>query len=262
MKTTMTGAVLAAAMIAGCGAAGQAGRAVTGTVSGVGQAATGTVGAVAGATTGVVGAAAGATTGAVGAVAGATTGTVGAATGAVTGGAAAAAGAIPTGPLDRTLERDGIRFRVTSANSGSINQVTIAPSGLEKENSPVTVEVDGTVTGVETADLDGDGSPEILVFANSAGSGSYGSLVGYAANRRKSMTQIYLPPILGNSPEGKGYMGHDTFRVDGRRLLRSFPVFRKGDPNCCPSGGTRTIEYALVRGEAGWILKSRGFKDA
>ena len=79
-------------------------------------------------------------------------------------------------------------------------------------------------------------------------------------NRRKSMTQIDLPPILGNSPEGKGYMGHATFRVDGRRLLRSFPIYRDGDPNCCPKGGTRTVAYALVRGEAGWILKGSAFE--
>ena len=239
-RTTWTGAVLAGALLAGCGAASQAGRSATGVAGGVGQSAAGAVGVAAGATSGVVGAAAGATTGT----------------------AAAVAGAIPIGPVDRTLERDGIRFRVTSPNSGSTNTLTIAPSGLEKDDSPVTVEIDGTVTGIETSDLDGDGSPEILVFANSAGSGSYGSLVGYAANRRKSMTQIYLPPILGNSPEGRGYMGRDTFRVDGRRLLRSFPIHRTDDPNCCPTGGTRTIEYGLVRGEAGWILKPRGFKDS
>lgn len=250
LRTGM-GLAFAATLLSGCGAAQQAGRATTGVVGAAGQAATGVVGAAAGATTGAAGAAAGAVTGTVGAVAGAAGTAVG-----------STAGAVPPGPVDRTLERDGIRFRVTSANSGSLNRVTIAPSGLEKDSAPVTVEVDGTLTGIETADLDGDGSPEILVYATSAGSGSYGSVTGYAVNRRRSMSQVYLAPILGNSPEGRGYMGRDAFRVDGKRLLRTFPIYRENDANCCPSGGTRTIEYALDRGEAGWILRMVGFQDA
>ena len=36
--------------------------------------------------------------------------------------------------------------------------------------------------------------------------------------------------------------------------MRRFPLYRDGDPNARPTGGTRTVEYALVRGEAGWIL--------
>lgn len=249
MRNAWAGFAIAGIALSGCAATQQAGRAATGVVGAAGQATTGVVGAAAGATTGAVGAVAGGATGATGALAAAS-------------GGADGARALPPGPVDRTLERDGIRFRVTSPNAGSPNRVTIAPSGLEKDDSPVTAEVDGLVTGIETADLDADGSPEILVFANGAGSGSYGSLVGYAANRRKSMSQIYLPPILGNSPEGRGYMGHDSFRVDGRRLVRSFPVYRENDPNCCPSGGTRTVEYGLVRGEAGWVLRMSGFKDA
>ena len=217
---------------------------------------------VANATTGVVGAAANATTGTVGAVAGATTGTVGAVAGATTGTVGAVAGALPGAGFDRTLERDGIRFRVTCPNQGSLNQVTIAPSGLPADARPVNVEVDGSVTGAEVADLDGDGSPEILVFANSAGSGSYGSVVGYAVNGRKSMSQIFLPPIEGNSAIGKGYLGHDSFKVVGNRLVRTFPIYRPKDANCCPSGGTRKVEYALARGEAGWILRQVGFSDS
>ena len=236
MKQEMTGIALAAAALVvatGCSVARP-----------VANATTGVVGAAANATTGIVGAAANATTGTVGAVAGATTGTV------------AGAG------FDRTLERDGIRFRVTCPNQGSLNQVTIAPSGLPADARPVTVEVDGSVTGAEVADLDGDGSPEILVFANSAGSGSYGSVVGYAVNGRKSMSQIFLPPIEGNSAIGKGYLGHDSFKVVGNRLVRTFPIYRPKDANCCPSGGTRKVEYALARGEAGWILRQVGFSDS
>jgi hypothetical protein len=148
----------------------------------------------------------------------------------------------------------GITFHVTSANSGSINEVTITPSGLEIDNSPVTVEVDGTITGAEVGDLNVDGSPEIYIFANSAGSGSYGSLVAFATNNRKSMTPIYLPPIAEHPEASKGYMGHDDFAVVESSLVQRFPVYAEGDSNANPTGGTRQIQYRLEAGEAGWVL--------
>ena len=51
----------------------------------------------------------------------------------------------------------------------------------------------GSVSGAEVADPNADGSPK--VYVTSAGSGSYGSLVAYAANHRKSLSEIVLPPL-------------------------------------------------------------------
>jgi hypothetical protein len=169
--------------------------------------------------------------------------------------AAAPAAAVPKGPLDRTLALQGITFRVRSANDSSINRLELTPSGLEIDNRPIVREIDGTVTGVEVADLDADGSPEIYVYVSSAGSGSYGSLVAYAANRRKSLSEIHLPPIAGDARIAGGYQGHDRFAVGEGALLRRFPVYRLGDPNAAPSGGMRQIQYKLARGEASWRLR-------
>lgn len=149
----------------------------------------------------------------------------------------------------------GITFHVTSPNSGSINELTITPSGLEIDNSPVTVEVDGTVTGAEVADLNADGSPEIYVYATSAGSGSYGSLIAYGTNNRKSMTPIYLPPVADHPEASNGYMGHDEFAVVESVLVQRFPIYREGDTNAEPTGGTRQVQYRLEAGEAGWVLR-------
>jgi hypothetical protein len=159
------------------------------------------------------------------------------------------------GPFDRTLELQGIRFRVTSANEGSINTLRIVPSGLAIDNSPIVRMIEGTVTGVEVADLNADGSPEIYVYVASAGSGSYGSLVAYSANRRKSLSEIYLPPLTQNEGAAKGYMGHDEFAVAESVLVRRFPLYRDGDTNAQPTGGLRQLQYKLHRGEAGWVLK-------
>jgi hypothetical protein len=149
----------------------------------------------------------------------------------------------------------GITFHVTSPNSGSINLVTITPSGLEIDNAPIEVEADGTVTGAEVADLNADGSPEIYVFVTSAGSGSYGSLIAYAANNRKSLSQIYLPPVEENPEASPGYMGHDEFAVVESSLVQRFPIYLEGDSNAQPTGGTRQVQYRLEPGEAGWVLR-------
>ena len=157
--------------------------------------------------------------------------------------------------FDRTLELQGIRFRVTSANEGSVNTLHIVPAGLEIDNSPIVRTINGTVTGAEVADLNVDGSPEIYVYVTSAGSGSYGSLVAYSANRRKSLSEIYLPPVTQDKVASKGYMGHDEFAVVESVLVQRFPVYRDTDINAKPTGGMRQLQYKLVPGEAGWLLQ-------
>ncbi len=158
-------------------------------------------------------------------------------------------------PFNKTLELQGIRFQVRSKKDDSGNTLRIAPSGLEIDNSPMVRKIDGTVTGAEVADINSDGSPEIYVHVTSAGSGSYGSLVAFSANRRKSLGEIHLPPVTDHKAASKGYRGHDEFAVVENVLVRRFPVYRATDNNANPTGGTRRIQYKLVAGEAGWILK-------
>jgi hypothetical protein len=157
--------------------------------------------------------------------------------------------------FDRTLELQGIRFRVVCSNDGSINTLQIEPAGLEIDNSPVMRKIEGTVTGAEVADLNVDGSPEIYVYVTSAGSGSYGSLVAYSANRRKSLSEIYLPPLTEHKTATNGYMGHDEFAVVENILARRFPIYRDTDANAKPTGGMRQLQYKLIPGESGWVLK-------
>jgi hypothetical protein len=44
-------------------------------------------------------------------------------------------------------------------------------------------------------------------------------------------------------------------------LARRFPVYRPGDSNARPTGGTRQLTYRLVPGETGWILKLDKVED-
>lgn len=175
----------------------------------------------------------------------------------------AAASASPTalppsaatqGPLNRSLNLQGVRVQLSSANDASLNELKIAPAGLSRDNTAIVRSIDGQVGGAEMADLDADGSPELYVYVVSAGSGSYGSLVAYAANRRRSLSEITLPPLADTPGVDKGYMGHDQFAVVENRLARRFPVYRDGDTHTAPSGGVRQLQYKLKRGQAGWRL--------
>jgi len=160
-----------------------------------------------------------------------------------------------SGPLKTTLALQGIRFTLASANQGSVNTLVVTPAGLSRDNSRLTSEIDGTVTSAEVADLDGDGSPELYIGITSAGSSSAGSLLGYAVNKRKSLSGVFLPPLDPTSPQAQGYQGHDSFRTEGRHLVQRFPLYRPGDANASPSGGMRTLYHRLARGEAGWLLQ-------
>lgn len=171
------------------------------------------------------------------------------------GAAGPAEGQSPPAGFSRTLTMQGITFRVSCANRGSLNELRIEPEGLLTDNSPMVQDVDGRVTGAEVANLNADGSPEVYVYAQSAGSGSYGSLVAFSANNLKSLSGIYLPPVVEHPQASKGYMGHDAFAVSGNRLVQRFPVYRDTDANAAPTGGTREVQYRLDAGEAGWLLR-------
>lgn len=163
--------------------------------------------------------------------------------------------ATPPVPFDQTLSLLGVGFRVSSANKGSVNELTIVPTGLAIDNTPIVRSIDGQVVRADVADLNADGSPEIYVVIRSAGSGSYGSLVAFSANKRKSLSDIFMAPLTEHPTAAKGYMGHDEFAVVERRLVRRFPVYRANDTNSAPSGGERRLQYKLTQGEATWRLE-------
>jgi hypothetical protein len=165
-----------------------------------------------------------------------------------------AASAVASG-YEKKLELQGITFTVSCPNGSSTNKLTIVPAGLEGDNSPIVRDVDGTVTGAEIADLNVDGSPEIYVYVQSAGSGSYGSVAAYSANKKKSLSEIYLPPVSENKEASKGYRGHDEFAVVENTFVQRFRLYAEGDSNSAPTGKTRQLQYKLKAGEAGWVLR-------
>jgi hypothetical protein len=111
------------------------------------------------------------------------------------------------------------------------------------------------ISDVFVADIDGNGFDEIYIITTSAGSGSYGTVLGLASNKDKSLSMIHFPEIEDGDVNFEGYMGHDTLRIEGQKLVRIFPIYNQGDTNIKPTGGIRKLVYGLYPGEAMWQLK-------
>ncbi|MEZ5313458.1 MAG: hypothetical protein R2862_07275 [Thermoanaerobaculia bacterium] len=180
-------------------------------------------------------------------------------TGATAAPATAAPGAAPAvaaeKPFDRTFELQGVQFHVTTATVDGTRMVRIQPSGLEIDNNPVEREIDGNLVDGDIGDLDVDGSPEIYLFVRSNDEAARGSLVAYAANKRRSLSEIYLPPMDQTEGATEGYQGHDEFAVVENVIARRFPIHAGTETDAKPEAGTRQLQYKLVRGEAGFVLR-------
>lgn len=154
--------------------------------------------------------------------------------------------------FDQMLNYNAISFDVSVTG----DTLTITPYGLSAVNEPVKHDITGyTVTNAEIGDLNIDGYPEVFVYLTSDGSGSYGKLIGYSVNNGKSMSQVCMPEISENKEASKGYQGHDEMAIVESSFCQRFPVYRDGDPNSSPTGGTRQIQYKLIDGEACRTLK-------
>jgi hypothetical protein len=150
----------------------------------------------------------------------------------------------------KILRLQGISFDVSTSGQGSIQKLSIQPAGLSIINRELNHEIDGRVVDAEIEDLNADGYPEILIYTQSAGSGSYGDVIAYSVNNGKSVSQVYFPPLSENPKAMKGYMGHDEFMLIENSLARRFPIYKEGDTNANPTGGLRQVQYKLLDGEA------------
>ncbi len=143
-------------------------------------------------------------------------------------------------------------------NSASLSNISIKTEGFEAANEEYQINESNPITAIFQADLDNNSFEEVYIITQSAGSGSYQNIIGYASNRDKSFTPIYLPEINDNDLKAgavfEGFQGQDSVYVDNNQLLRKFPIFKEGDANCCPTGGEKTVEYELKQGEASWVL--------
>jgi hypothetical protein len=136
----------------------------------------------------------------------------------------------------------------------SLSTIKIITKDFE-HNYPEIYQDRNPISDVFVADLDGNGFDEIYIITISTGSGSHGTVLGFASNKDKSLSMINFPEIQKGDENFEGYMGHDTFKIEDQKLVRIFPIYNQGDTNQNPTGGTRKLVYGLYPGEAMWQLK-------
>lgn len=158
-------------------------------------------------------------------------------------------------PFEQNLALQGINFHLKEDRVDGKPTLRIEPKGLEIDNSLLTQPLTGNIVRAEVADLNNDGSPEIYIATRAPGRGMPGGLVAYSANNKKSLSEIYLPPVSDNPKTAEGYQGEDAFAVVENRLVRRFPVYDSADANAGRTGKMRQVLYKLMAGEAGWILR-------
>ena len=156
----------------------------------------------------------------------------------------------PKTDFKKTVSYKTIRFEITKSG----DTLTIQPSGFGSDNTKVNKTIEGTVSNIEVDDINTDGSPELMIYITSAGSGSYGTAIGFSGNNNKSMSEITIPSMVDNPKANKGYMGHDEFALVEGTLVQRFPIYKEGDTNSKPTGGTRQIQYKLKNGEASKVF--------
>lgn len=76
--------------------------------------------------------------------------------------------------------------------------LTIQPIGLSADTSSAVIPIEGNVANAEIGDLNIDGFPEVLVYTQSTGSGSYGSVIGYSVHQWKIDEPNCFPQYRGN----------------------------------------------------------------
>ena len=152
--------------------------------------------------------------------------------------------------------KSGKRFIISETHpvGRSLSTIEVRTEGFEHNFREVFEDRDPISDGF-VADLDGNGFDEIYIVTTLAGSGSYGTVLGFASNKDKSLSMIHFPEIQTGDEHFEGYMGHDAFTIEGRNLVRIFPLYNKGDTNENPTGGWRKLVYGLVPGEAMWQLR-------
>lgn len=142
----------------------------------------------------------------------------------------------------------------THPTGQSLSTIEISTKDFE-HNRPEIVENVNPISDIFLADLDNNGFDEIYIITTSAGSGSYGAVLGFASNKDKSLSMINFPDPLKEDKTFEGYMGHDVFTIEDQKLVRTFPIYNEDDTNQNPTGGKRKVVYGLYPGEAMWQLK-------
>jgi hypothetical protein len=154
----------------------------------------------------------------------------------------------PGTPTTRSLrlEQSGWRFDVDARTTDDRSRVDVlvrtATVGAAPER--LGLEFDGAIVEGFATDLDGDAAPELLLWTRSAGSSAEGEVRGWRFAADGANVPLALPAL--DDDLAIGWRGRDQLGIQGRHLVRSFPLYRDADDNASPSAGfVRVVRYRL-----------------
>ena len=154
--------------------------------------------------------------------------------------------------IDSTLKIGKAGYRVSCINKSPVqNQLQVKPIGFESTTRDINFTLKGRVAGAQIDDLNQDGYPDLVLFIYTDSNAVNGTVYCFSSEANKEIVPGLLPDVVLDSKINKGYKGHDTFSLLEGTLLQQFPVYNPGDEKDKPTGGSRVVQYRMVKGENG-----------
>ena len=155
--------------------------------------------------------------------------------------------------IDTTMKIGKYGCKVSCRNKEiKSNMLAIRPIGFESPASEsMNLPVRGRVSAAMVDDLNSDGLADLILFIYTDSVALHGTVYVMVSQDSKTIVPAGLPDPALDGKINTGYKGHDVFSMlEGTVLLR-FPIFKQGDKDDAPTGGTRTVQYSLTKGESG-----------
>ena len=155
--------------------------------------------------------------------------------------------------IDTTMKIGKYGFKVGCRNKEiKSNMLSIRPMGYESPaNQSMNMPVRGRVSAAMVDDLNSDGLADLILFIYTDSAAIHGTVYAMISVDDKNLMPTGLPDPALDGKINTGYKGHDVFSMlEGTVLLR-FPIYKTGDKDDAPTGGTRTVQYSISKGESG-----------
>lgn len=146
----------------------------------------------------------------------------------------------------RNVQQKGVAFSINSrpASGCAVQIVSVDARKGNKRLAGFKADVDYLAQSAKAVDLNGDGVPELVVTSRTTGgAGGAEALDVYWLNGER-VGRATVPELDGTG----GYRGGDRFHFEDRLLVRTIPVYRDGDADGKPTGGTRSLKYDFKEG--------------
>lgn len=133
-----------------------------------------------------------------------------------------------------------------------IAKTTIKTFGFKKDKEIVLSE-GTTINSVFLADLNNDGFDEIYIQTDS-GNSACNDFLAYTSNMKNDLKTIkvnYPKRVMSENIRA------ECFSLKNGKLYIKYQIYKENDPECCPSGGEKEIQYKLNILKVKYSLESK-----